>query len=158
MQTLNSCYASIAMILLGAIILATGLRRRKMGLRAQNWPNTSAKINHFYITEEMRPEVYSYIPYYKPKVEYEYTVDNISYKSNTISTDKNGWTLKDINALEDAIRREYESPVAYYNPETPSDSVLLSAPSRRTVSHYCALITSGVFIIAIFTALALFAC
>lgn len=102
-----------------------------LGLKGKSWPNTYGKITQSQITKVKRSETGSVFSHYRTVIQYEYIVDDVSYKSQTLSFPDQAWQIlnRGLRSRQSAKKLQTKYPInqsieVYYNPKNPKQSIL----------------------------------
>ena len=113
--------AITSILLLGLVLFVIYFPENRKGLLALEWPTTQAKMISFVPKGPYtRNRFGKSIVWFYPQVRYEYEVDGIGYRSEALSFGV---------PMHYRERRAYEPGKivsAYYNPDLPSESVLIA--------------------------------
>lgn len=115
-------------------------------LKSKRWKEVDINIIYLGIKEKNFTWAFGEDVNYYPHVVYEYTVDGNLYRSSRISPDSQGHKSlykKEIDSLLSQIAKE---KIALYNPNKPSQSVLMRSVSSKRYSHYVSLFFAGLLI------------
>lgn len=116
------------LIVLGVLSIAASAVQQLRAQRTAGWPTTEARIVQTEIqTESARRDGVSY----KPRVQYEYTVNGTRHVGSKLSHSIP--TSRSRDSIQSVLDRHQvgSTVLAHYNPDQPSESVLdNSRPSR----------------------------
>lgn len=93
-----------------------------------------------------------------PKPTYEYQVDGVKYLGHKVKHDiKSTWiAVEESNKQPDFYYKVGDLLTVHYSPKNPAKSVLQIALSLKRKSHYLAICASGIMLIAMSIALAIY--
>jgi len=137
---------SIGFILLGAWSLYRAYAPRIKSQKALNWPTTEAEILETDIEEDRaRSATGKANIAFTPTVRYTYLVDGTRYEGDRITFSRAGFDFLDASNIRDQFAVNQKMPV-YYNPATPSESVLRP---KSTVGMFSRIPGFFIFIIGL---------
>jgi Protein of unknown function (DUF3592) len=125
---------------------------------ANSWPTVEGKLVTLEYGMDLDPG--SLVTFYHrfPKPTYEYQVDGVKYLGNQVNLDiKSTWiAVEKPNQQPDFYCEVGGLLTVHYSPKNPAKSVLQIALSPKRKSHYLAICFSGILLIAISFALAIY--
>jgi hypothetical protein len=140
----------LIIILVGLILIGAGAYKRSIYKRTDSWIRGEACLLDVRIAEELIPARYGNLRYSYPRVTYSYSVGGNEYRNSKVSVEfMNTCVHEDYAPLElwFGWSKDQRVPL-FYNPENPSESVLIKEPTANRRSHYMALFAAGTLIIA----------
>lgn len=140
--------AAALIVLIGLGVLLNGLRLRARRQASAAWPSVLGRA----LSAEIKKQVVSSggkshtrHTYYRPVVEYEYTVDGVRYESDRVAF---GNVIKNTEAeVQQLLEQTMEGSAlrVFYNPQKPKDAVLLNQETSGAVGG----IVAGAIVIAL---------
>lgn len=148
---------SCVLVLWSGIMLIL-IRTLSLGLRSKSWPKVYGKILQSEITKVKRSETGSILSKYRVVIQYEYTVNDISYKSQTLSYPDQAWQIlnRGLRSQQSAKQLQTKYPISqsvevHYNPKNPRQSVLEPVIfDMNLILMLMTLLVMGVFFAAMF--------
>lgn len=139
-------FFSVLLLITGGYLVWRGCFVLRQARRMKRWTETNINIIKAEIDSELDVIKYARLTYFYPVVKYTYSFAGDTFQSDTVALDmKSVWsdTREEAEKLlgEIASRR-----TAYINPENIRQSVILRYLSKKRISHFWALIASGVLI------------
>jgi len=111
--------------LAGAILLFFAIRNRQKSSASMSWPSTPGTITASSVRQNSSTDEDGHVNFtYSPLVEYDFMVNNQSYKGKRINYGVSATSSKEA-AQKEVDRFTLGMPVTvYYNPEKPGEAVL----------------------------------
>ncbi|RME88469.1 MAG: DUF3592 domain-containing protein [Anaerolineae bacterium] len=136
--TKSGLWFGLGMMLIGIVTLCAGLFTMTKDAGSAEWPATEGTV--IYATVEETTRTYyggkgrrTTRTVYTPRIEYRYTVDGQTYTNTTI-----GAETSDIRSGIYAGEYAPGKPITvYYNPENPSDAVLVTGVAGSSLAPGC---------------------
>lgn len=142
--TIYVCGGFFVLILggLGLFLVIHSQRSKSKALQSQSWPEIKGLITESRIKEKSDPEMGTS---YTPIVRYNYQVEGVMYEGKRIAFGSG----MEFNIWQKAAEYLKPYPVdtevsVFYNPDNPSDSVLIQVAQRTTVG-----LVIGIILLAI---------
>lgn len=112
-----------------------------------HWNVVPIKITDARIESELEVIKYGRFHYYFPVLHYSYQVNDNNYRNERVSLDKKGIWEESKQAAELLLEEIKNKSLAYYDPSKPNEAIILPYLSSRRISHYRALVASGLILL-----------
>jgi hypothetical protein len=133
-----------AFFLAGAILLFFAIRTRQKSSASMSWPSTIGEISVATVRQNSSTDEDGHVSFtYSPVVEYDFSVDNETYRGRRINYGITDSPSREAAQREvDRFKPGMQVPV-YYNPEKPNEAVL----EKKVVKSNIGLILGIVFMV-----------
>jgi hypothetical protein len=150
-------YGYLIVFFIGFGFLAYGIAVLQNHISAKSWPTVQGKLialsyDNEYDSAEYRNQ------YLAPKPQYHYLVNGVNYQGTIFCLDeKSGWIEeKKVSKTSNFFCNVGDTLKVHYSPTNPAKSALQITLSPKRKSHYLAICSSGILLIAISMALAIY--
>lgn len=141
-------------MLVGTASLVTGLWRLRELRRVARWPAVPAQLVDLQVATRREAQVFIFVPVYQPVARYRYAVHGQRHESQRVCLDPQGARYYDRGEAQALAERLASDARAYYDPQDPATAVLVRQVSSRRLSHYRALVSGGLIVVAVALVLA----
>lgn len=144
-------YIGLGFLAYGALVLRHHSKLRR-------WPTVDGKLIALEYGLDFEIGRYTKLQFKFPKPTYEYTVNDVKYLGYKVNLDiKSTWIAVEKKSSQSDFYCEVGGLLrVHYNPKNPAKSVLQVALSPKRKSHYLAICASGILLVAISIALAIY--
>ena len=136
------------LIAIGVVFLYKGVAGRLKSKKAQSWPHVKGKVLSSEVTEDryLNPTGKATIAY-TPDVVYEYNVSGQKYTGKNIVFGQTNYDYIVASRISEKFAAD-TTPLVYYNPANPSESVLVpkSTEGLRSLVPGIYFIVSGLLV------------
>ncbi len=145
----------VFIIWLGIMLIL--VRSLVLGIRSKSWPNAYGRIIQSQISKVKRSQTGSLIDHYQVVIQYEYVIDDISYKSQTLSIPDQTLQILNRGSRSKRVAKRLQSkyPInrnvkVYYNPRNPKQAILepVIADTNFILIFVSFLVIGGMFVAA----------
>ena len=142
-------WLSIMLLLVRGLIL---------GIKSKSWPNVFGRITQSQVSKVKRSQTGSILDHYRVVIQYEYVIDDMAYKSQTLSVPDQTWQTLNRGLRSKQVAKQLQSkyPVnqsvkVYFNPRNPRQAILepMIANMNFILIFVSYLVMGGMFVAAI---------
>ena len=128
-----------------------------LGIRSKSWPNVYGEITQSQISKVKRSQTGSILDHYRALIQYEYIIDDISYKSQALSVPDQTLQILNRGLRSKRVAKQLQAkyPVnrgvkVYYNPRNPKQAILepVIADTNFILIFVSFLVIGGMFVAA----------
>lgn len=149
-------YSFVIIFCIGFGFLAYGVYILRSHAQAKSWPTVAGTLTQLSYEDEYDSAEYRN-QYLAPKPRYHYLVNGVNYQGSTFCLDeKSGWIEEKIRKTSNFFCNIGDTLKVHYDSRNPAKSALQITLSPKRKSHYLAICASGILLIAISIALAIY--
>jgi hypothetical protein len=148
-KTLGQLWPFALLLLIGAFLVFSGVRQRSQAQASASWPSVQGKALSAQVKTESRLDTRTHRQRtsFRPAVAYEYQVDGVRYQASRVAFGdlSNSNSSEAQRILGELVKAD--AVQVFYNPQDPTDAVLLNANTPRT--DWTILLGAGLMVLSI---------